>query len=496
MKIKYVLFFSIIFFNCFYSQNIDKIYKKIQNKLQDDDIYLDLYAVNYYPAQAEASDVKTIPLYKGDNFAFEPGEGISYKFIYLNETIETDSLILVEIRKYTDASTTGEGGIFGSVGEASISEDFVVTFRDMQELYFENRSIYNQLLTTIIKLLRETEPQSLLKLDLEKDNKKSRGISAKDNLDYLNFAWVNSKHKYPPLPEPATGVRSVRRGRSQASTDSPFEVSWDIGKTTFFYKDFMDYDFSRISVELNMQNSLLNLHPWQTMTMGFGIRNLIFLTQNVKNMQNDFLIDTRIIGRFRLNTSGFASSIPFVFTEDPKLNVGPGIEVDLSLSRAFGFPFMNLYYSAGSEDVTTPYVKVNNAAYFTFSQWATTFSFYWNTNESRTLRFRLDVGAGRFDVIKATYGANIKRSLVYNSIHPLLKFYMNFVPEKNELFSASVRLFDSVIRLDFWLKILEFAPSHVVRFEFSQISSPLYRKLKPWENDGSSMVGFNYRFGF
>ena len=113
-----------------------------------------------------------------------------------------------------------------------------------------------------------------------------------------------------------------------------------------------------------------------------------------------------------------------------------------------------------------------------------------------TMRFRMDIGVGQYDVFKADYNKRNDGYLIYNKIQPLLKFYFNFVPSDNELFATSLRMFDSVMKLDFWLKVFELEPSHLVRFQFSQISSPFYRKRKPWEHEGSSMVGFNYRYGF
>jgi len=262
----------------------------------------------------------------------------------------------------------------------------------------------------------------------------------------------------------------------------------------------MNFGFSRISAEFSFSNDVLNLLPWQSMTMSGGIRTLISLSQNYQNLYDDFLIDARLLGRFRINTSSFASNIPNIFTDPPKLNVGPGIIVAASITRAYGLPFLNFYYSTGSTNVENPYVTIgtpdSSTAYFSFTQWETTMSFYWNTNENLTLRFRADIGIGRYNVIKAVYHNGIKTSSAYNQIQPVVKFNLDFVPKGNKLFSANFKWFDNIISLGFWLKFLEIKPYSVIRFEIKYISEPIYRSLRPWENKGSTMVGLRYRFGF
>ncbi|RMD48977.1 MAG: hypothetical protein D6830_05800 [Ignavibacteria bacterium] len=211
-------------------------------------------------------------------------------------------------------------------------------------------------------------------------------------------------------------------------------------------------------------------------------------------------MDATMMGRFRLNTGGLVPYLPFMFSDKPRLNVGGGVEIKLSTTRIFGLPFLNFYFASGTEDYNNPYFTFGKAdssyAYFSFTQWFAAMSFYWNTNQERNLRMRIDVGLGRYDVSKAVYYKGTHTSLVFNRFQPYIKLYMNFVPKGNELFAAKIRLFDSVLKFDFWLQLLKLAPAHAFRFYASYIASPLFRKTHEWENQKSTMIGIIYRFGF
>ena len=503
MKIKYAACLLIIFSSVFFAQDLNKVYKKIENKLKSDQKYLNIFAIGFTPNRQELANFKNIPLANGKEFNLDIAEGQKFEFVILEETMEVDSTILLYVRRIVDRAVSGEAGFFGAVtGESTIDTTNALSFKDVQELYFNHRDVYEKLLNKVKELLELEEANSQLRININENIQKSKGISAKDNVDFLNFAWVNSDHRFPkpPVKSGFRGGEFVRPGSKSDVKALPMQFSVDFGKITFYHADVMNFDFSQTSFELNTSSKLLNLHPWQSMSVSFGLRTLIFLTQDIRNMNNDFIIDAKIMGRFGIDMSSISSSIPFIFVDKPKLNIGSGLELDISTTRAFDLPFLNIYFSTGSEDITNPFVKFgrpdSSVAYFSFTQWAASFSFFWNTSETRNLRLRMDVGVGRYNVVRGLYYKGTSRDLVFNKIQPLIQLYINFVPKDSELFAASIRWFDSIIKLDFWLKLLDFGPEHVVRFEASHMSAPLYRSFKPWENDGSTMVGLKYRYGF
>lgn len=500
IRIVLLVLFTIFFSSALFAQNVDKLYRIIENKLNEDKSYLDLKSFNFTPNEEEISQLGSIPRFNRGSFSFQEREGLSYEIVFLDETVEFDSLTLVRINKVDDRSVTGETGVFEGAGASTMDTTVaIISFRDIQELYFSNQDVYYKLIDKLYEFYNEREPRSKLGISskIREDIRKGRGISATNNQDYLDFAYTNSDHYYPPPPS-ETETEGFVRGGARASEEMPYKVSFDFNRLTFYNTDFLNLDDGSIHLEANTVHQLLNLQPWQPMTLNFGIRTFIQLSD--KKITEDKLIDAKLLGRFRINTSSFNYQIPHFFIEPSNLNLTSGVIVDLSTTRMFGFPFMNFYYSIGSEDLSNPYVSSiqNNvrSAYFSTKQWAFTFSFYWNSSEERTLRFRIDTGIGQFNVIRATYGNPGTSNLVYNQIQPFVKLYMNFVPRKdNELFHTNIRVFDSVLKFNFWLKLFEIDP-HLFRLEASYMSEPLFRDLRTWEVESSSYVGIKYKLGF
>jgi len=202
-----------------------------------------------------------------------------------------------------------------------------------------------------------------------------------------------------------------------------------------------------------------------------------------------------------MNLHNFVDNLPFLSGEKPLLNVGSGLILDVSGSRVYGLPAFNLYVASGKNDVSFPYASIgpsdSSTAYFTYRQWETSFSFYWNSSEERLLRMRMDIGAGGYNVVKAVYYNNTaSKQLVYNKIKPSLTLYINFAPQNLEFMGASFRLYDNVLTTSLWMKIIEFSPVSSLRFEASYITSPILRSVYPWEYDGgNSIVQLRYRYG-
>lgn len=497
MNLKYLFIVFLLLPVVICSQDLSKYYKKIEMKIEKDKKYLNAFTVNVTPTPELVSNFQDIPLANGrEVFNFEIKDGVNYFILFLNETVDTDSLILLAVKKTEDKSATGQGLFDGVSNQAQIDTLTVLGFRDIQELYFNQRTTYEKLVSLVYEIIDEDEPSSVLGIKIEDNVNKSKGVSGKNNQDFLNFAWANSIHQYPK-PEPKNKV-SLRR-KSQQTTASPYRLDVSLGNISFFNSS-MDMGFSQYSAEISTSDKLLNMHPWQSATLSGGIRSLIFLSQDMENIFEDYIIDAKLLGRVRVNTSSIAKAFPNIFVDPPKLNVGSGMILDISTTRTYGLPFLNMYFASGSENLENPYFtsgrRDSSVAYFSFTQWASYFSFYWNSSDDLTLRFRMDIGAGGYDVVKAVYYNGVKRDLVFNKIQPVITFNMNFVPKSKELFAASLRYFDSIMKIDFWLTLLNIEPYHNVRFEASFFTSPFYRSVRPWENEGSTMVSLRYRYGF
>lgn len=490
-----VLLFSFIMF----PQHINDVYRKVERKLTFDKKYLNIFTIEYRPKAEDLNELTNIPRHELPTpFSFKVADNISYQIVFLKEVIEIDTMTILLVKEIVDKSVTDEN-LFGGSGGPQIDTNIVLRFRDIQELYENNFSVYEKLYTLLVKESQEQEPFSLLGINVDEDFQKSRGISGRNNQDFLNYMKINSIHRYPPIVDETKTSRRSRRGQKPVvATD--YQIDASFSQVSFFHPS-MDLGFSTISAELGFGTKVLGVHPWQAMTMSTGIRALVSISGEKQNLFDDYIIDARLMGRLRINTSGFAHNLPFLFTNKPLLNVGSGVVFDFATTRAYGLPFINLYLSTGSVDVSNPFVTIgkpdSSFGYFSFKQWEASMSFYWNSSEDLTMRFRMDVGLGNYDVYQAKYYQGVSRKLVYNQIQPMLKLHINFSPKNNDFFGTSFKIYDNHLWFDFWIKLFELDETQNFRFESSYISSPIFRGTKPWEIDGAtSIVQVRYRYGF
>jgi len=497
-----ILLILLIAFSFNYAQEIDHIYHLISEKIEADQKYLNVFAIKL-PTDRLIT-IKNIPKFTKGNqpINFKNEEGISYFALFLGESVETDSIIVLSIYEEKDPSLSESDEMFATANSAIIYDTTqFLSFKDVQELYFSNRDFYNQFYKIIFEeiVMNDVEPDWLLQDGIQDESlMRSKGISGKNNQDYLNDVWVNSEHFYP---KPIVQLKSG--GRKSKTETSEYYLDANFSRITFYQSEYFALDSKKMNIiglELTAEDKALNLLPWQSMTMAFGLRTFLSISDVVQNVYDDFLINAKILGRFRLNTSGFYKA-PFIFNEQPKLNVTSGIILELNTTRAFGMPFLNFYYSGGVQNFSNPYVYFGHGdstwSYFTTNQWFANMSFYWNTNELLYSRFKLDIGLGAYDVVKAiNYNNSLTTKNSYYQIQPYLGFNFTFVPNKIELFSLQARYFDNVIKGNIWLKILEFSKIHTIRFQVNFISSPFFRNQFEWENDGGTSVQLNYRLGF
>ncbi len=89
----------------------------------------------------------------------------------------------------------------------------------------------------------------------------------------------------------------------------------------------------------------------------------------------------------------------------------------------------------------------------------------------------------------------LKTELLQKKLYPLFALHYNFVPQSDPLFGSSIKVLDSQVKLKGWVKIVEFAPMNVLRFEAIYVSPPFARGKRQWDTDGGSMFQFRYRYG-
>lgn len=504
------LIFFIVFVFCvpwlLYAQvNLNDYYRKIEKKILFDKKYLNVYAVSFQPKPEEVGKLANIPRMSGSGTAsFVAKDNVTYYFIVLKENFELDSMVLLQVKKIEDKAASSESFFGDASSGPKIDTAVILNFADLSDLYFKGAKEYAALYDAALSRMNQEDPVSMLGLKLSDRAAKSRGITSLDNSDFLLFAKGNSLHRYPKLEDKKAVTGGKRRsGPAEAgSAESDYAVDASLSHITFFHKQ-MDFGFSSLSAELNTGTRVLNVLPWQAMSVSLGVRSLFAISSSLtaQNYKRDFVVDARLMGRMRLNTSSYIDKIPFVFGDKPKLNIGAGMILDVSGTRTYELPFFNMYFALGSEDISSPFVKSGTPdtsyAYFSFKQWESTMSFYWNTNEDRTLRYRMDAGMGNYNIVEGTYYKSgvTEAKQIYNKIKPVIAFYITFAPQNTDFLGMSFRMYDEKLTLGLWLKIAEFGPDEIFRLETKFITAPFFRTPYPWESlNSSSLVQLRYRY--
>jgi hypothetical protein len=479
------------------------LYLKVQKKLSVDKKYLNVYYVTFQPTAADLKVLTGIP--RVGNFStvsFRLKENVSYQVYFLRDNFDLDSISLLTVKEIEDKAATNESFFGQTTNTNTVDTAVVLSFGDLQELYFANHPAYSLLFNRTSDLLKKDDPNTILAIAQSERGTKSRGITSPDNTDFLNYSRTNGFHRFPSAPgEQAKKVSARRRTADQSEAGgTDFQIDANLSTVGFFHNS-MDLGFGSISAEINMGAKGINQVPWKTMAMNLGIRTLIDLPgTGAQNIRRDFILDAKIMGRMRVNTYSLVGKLPFVFGDKPLLNIGSGIVFDITGTRAYGLPFFNLYVATGNNSIDNPYAKLgtkdSSVAYFSSQQWEASWAFYWNTSEDRTVRFRMDIGAGNYNVYKATYTTSASKELVYNKIKPFVALAVNFAPQNVEFLGIGTKFADNVLSMNFWLKLLEISGQHTIRIETTYYTSPMFRSPYAWETpNGNSIVQLRYRYG-
>lgn len=495
--IKYLtgLFFVLLLTQNLFPQEITDYLEKIDLKLKRDKNYLNL---NYVVLKSDSlASFKEVPrVDHKEPFKFKAAGNVQYMFVFMNRVENLDSLQLLYVNEI-NSDTASSKSFFGSLNGEKTDTVCVLNFKDIMSLRWKGDPIYASLYDHVKSSVRNIQPDelpSLLGIQPDNDINTSFGISARDNEDYLNYAKINSIHYYPE-------IKTVSKGRREEAAGSPYKIDASFSTLSFAHEK-MNFMSEGSSLELSVADNVLNLLPWQALSLKGGFRTL-FNFSSSRDIKQASYLDAKFMARIKMNTTGFSSNSFFISSSDrPSLNVGNAIILDFNFMRPFSLPFFNFYLALGQKTFTDPYVTFSTPndrhAFFSFTQTEFTMSFFWNSSDKKIGRFKMDLGAAYFDVWTAHYDSlgSVKNTFLQNSIfNPVVALSYNFVPNNNPLLGGDLRYFDSRIKALFWLKILELSPISTLRFETIYLSGAFARSNRIWETNGGVMFQIRYRYG-
>ena len=485
--------------------------KKINLKLEKDD-KLKLFKLQHY---IDIDDTLSVPLYrKGSrDYKFE-NKDYTFFFLKSNSTIHkpkfnTPILLYIETVVTSNNSSDDYDDSLIVLNENTTSIQRVLKFDDLYYLRRNYPKKYAKLQSYLLK-----DPMYENAIMVNANNIKypkllgKAGYSVSNNKNYLYFNNSNSMHYYPNARLIYNTNFDQNFDTLKSSLESVSE-HWNVDASfshiTFrhlWMRKFFGYsnDNTGLSIELNVQDNLLNLLPWQGMSISLGARSLFILDTLHPVYENNF-INAKVAYIFRFANYSFVDKLPFFFGSKPKLNLGSRAMFNFYITHPFTLPDLNFYLAIGKKEFTEPFIVLNKEnnlySYFSITQAFATMSFYWNTRSDDFNRFRIDLGAGYYDMFKIFYKAdfNVKKIIKLDGkIIPLLILYYNFVPRGNDLLGVKLKVFDAVGMLSVWVKLLDF-DSSTLRFETIYLSKPMGRKMREWEANSSVFFQFRFRYG-
>jgi len=502
---------------------IDHILKRIDRKIRLDKDYLDIYIIKADKEVFKDTKLRYLRTAKGDTLDLYGATGgqITYTIGFLKAGTALDSMVLLYIDKTTRDTSAATGGGLGRGGGGAVEvTERIYFFRDLYYLKKLEYEKYKRLYAYVndyieakeMEALRNekatvSEPKSTLGIKPDDEVKAKEGLSSRDNTDYLNYHRTNNYHKYPIYPKDDGGAR--RKGGGGGNLVNPLNIDFNFATLTIAHEK-LDFGPGLASFHFSTEDRVLNLLPIQSNQLHMGFRFLISSNGDLTNMKDQFVLDAKVLARLGLAGSSIMSAFPMLMADKPKINIKSGFGMELMGTRPFvNAPFINIYFSTGTPDFTNPSIKFgrndSSWAYWSTGQWEMSLSFFWNTNLDKEGRFKADVGIGNYDITKASYFGGIivpqKKKGLFVKMQPLFSITYNTVLKEkdgtySEKFGGSARWFDSRIKIYFWFKLLEYRPDHMIRFETTIISAPVFRKINPWETEGGVMFQIRYRYGF
>ena len=324
-------------------------------------------------------------------------------------------------------------------------------------------------------------------------------IVAESNRDFARFARVNDRHPFADLAR-------VERPISIEATFSSLTLSHKrlyVGSESIGIHGF--------GLEAGFGDRVLNHVAFQSPVLTWGLRFLVFFNDARGSLiDSSFFLDMKILGRTPVNTASLIDrwrlhvASPVMSLDRPRLNVTSGATFEIVTGSPYNrIPFVTFLYSGGAKEYSTPYVRIPRAdssqAYYSTRQWEASLAFLWNADRAMYNRFRLDVGAGTYDVRQVLYtaGGSVAADLrmrAMSQVQPLLQLHYTHVSNRAR-FGAHVRFFDNRLTFTPWFKVFDSGP-HEVRLESILMPKPVGRSTREWEVDHGNLIQIRYRYGF
>lgn len=480
------------------SQQIEDEIKKISLKLKMDETYLNLKYLSTQLDSTVTGKLQNIPRTNHKKpYSFTSSSNVQYRIVFLNKGVGLDSIYLMYIDEIKLNTLSGESFFV----DESVKDDTmqVLSFKDLYTLRKKNRKYYDVLLNEVDKFVVENEIEvlpSLLVINPDKRKKSYMGMTSKDNTDFFNFQKISNPHY---IPRAKVKSRSVRHSEDLGKD---FRIDASFTRLTFSLKS-LDYSIGSTGFEVSAVEPILNLLPLESSNLFVGFRS-IFRISEEKNIKKASFIDAKLMAKINIRNSDIFRQLPFVMGSNAKLNISNGFGGEFQLTRVFGLPFITLKGYLSNNDFENPKYLFRASdstkeAYFSNTQVEGTFSFYWNGNTKMTSRFKFDFGVAYFDTWRSIYDGDKK--LISSDeegeshITPVFGLSYIFVPSEIPLLGVDLRVFDSRITIGGWIKVFEFAPENVLRFEAKSITEPFTRPLSTWESSGGIFFQFRYRYG-
>ena len=481
-------------------QIIKNLVEKINYKLQFDKNYLNLNYISLHIDDNLPEILSDLPKSLGEkSFKFNHGEGKSYQLVFLNKGVYVDSIELLYISQIS-LKVFKDKNILQNIGSGSSQDTTIVyNYRDMYNLKNNYPQKYLALLKEVNSFINQNpneELPSIIKIKLQNNNLSSFGFSARDNSDFLSDARINSSYYYP-YPS-----KSSFFGRNNSS-DFPLRLFLSFSDITITSSIF-DFENGNMSLFLNTKPKVVNLLPWESNIINYGIRILLFSNKKgVKDINNSSYTDLSLFLRHRTDFSKLTFNLPFLIAYGNNLNLSDAYGGYIRMTRPLGLPTMNLYIALGNRNFDNPIYKIKNSngykSYYSINQFSYSFSFYWNTDNSLKNRFRFDIGVAYFDLFETdiSLGTHSQNSKFSDSIlQPWFNIYINFFSDAQSLAGINAKYFDSEINLYGWIKLLEISERNSISLGLNFISPPIARQLRTWEYNGSrEMFELRYNYG-
>jgi hypothetical protein len=541
------------------AQSSEQFFQRIEHKLASDRAYSRLSCISLQPGDLKAGSALARALGEaGAQTGEDASNGRLVLHVLCEESAAGTTVLPVMVVEVRPSQGQVQLDLYRrTLGSALYDTVVAVPFRAFFTLMRQDRQLYDSVCSFVLRNQDRMEKD----LAIHRSIRQRHGSVSPDNTDYTAYAQINGSHTF--LASPAAKARAGRTREwsgegalAESEADRPGRDAQAGGQSRTSLPDSqdseavqgagqrevyiplmapepgtapytLDISFSRISfshsiltspqvlgipgfgVELGFGDRVLSLLGYQSPYLGVGIWGVVGLSAEDAGVRDFF--EFKALWRAPLNTPamidrlGLGRQKPFFALSETRINVTSGMALELNLKRFTPqLPYINIYYSFGDRNFDSPYAtRMDHGVeegYWSSNQWETSLSYYFNTDAAAINKFRLDLGAGSYNITRVGYDS-FRRASREENVHPmswvqalLALDYTYSTRGQETLFGFKLRFFDNRITVLPWMKILR-TGSHELRIENTSITAPLGRAREPWEAGSADLLQFRYRYG-